>query len=274
MAMVYRMMGDCQKAQTLINRVIKFNPQEPLYLTNIGLCFDLMHNFDSAIIYHKKAIEINPKWTASYANLIESQILKFGNTIQAHIVLDSLTKNSIGHDREAKILLDIYDGKYTEAYSEAKRCEPDYFEIKANRYLYLGSISKLLNNTYNAIRYYDSALVALNLDLAKDTLSPEIHGMIGMSYAGIGNKGKAMSMGVKSVEIAITNKNKLDEVDMIVNLAKIYTMVGEYDKAFKKIELLLGNPSNFSAGLLKLDPIWKPLSSHPEFKTLIAKYPN
>ena len=40
MAMVYRAMGDWENAHTIINRVIKLNPKEPLYLTNIGICFD------------------------------------------------------------------------------------------------------------------------------------------------------------------------------------------------------------------------------------------
>ena len=64
MAMVYRAMGDWQKVHSFLNRVIEIEPQpeDPLVLTNIGLSFEYFHNFDSALMYHDKAINVNPKF--------------------------------------------------------------------------------------------------------------------------------------------------------------------------------------------------------------------
>ena len=59
---------------------------------------------------------------------------------------------------------------------------------------------------------------------------------------------------------------------MIVNLAKIYTMVGLFDNAFILYRILLKNPSTFSVKLLQIDPVWKPLLNRQEIKTLIQKY--
>jgi hypothetical protein len=59
---------------------------------------------------------------------------------------------------------------------------------------------------------------------------------------------------------------------MILNLARIYTMLGIFDKAIYYIEYSLKNPSNFSTKSLQIDPVWRPLMNRKEIKTLIQKY--
>ena len=55
-------------------------------------------------------------------------------------------------------------------------------------------------------------------------------------------------------------------------MAYIYTIVGEYDKALDKFELLLSIPCNVSTAWLKADPILEPLQELPRFNTLIKRY--
>ena len=184
MALVYRRMGDWAKSQSYMNKVIAFNPQDPLYLTNIGLSFTYLHKYDSALIYHQKAIDVNPGWKASYLNKIETLVLKNGNTSEARAVLDSFIMNTNGNQMEVKILLDIYDGKYNDAFSDADKTGPEDFNIKGNKYLYLAWISSLLNNPKNAGKYYDAALAVLDIDLSRDSTSAEIHSLIGIANAG------------------------------------------------------------------------------------------
>jgi tetratricopeptide (TPR) repeat protein len=272
MAMVYRAMGDWEKVHSLIDKVIKFNLQEPLNLTNIGTSFDYLHNFDSALIYHQKAINIDPAWAASYLNKIGTLLAKYGNTSEAHSLLDSAIRNTHEKHKEYKIILAIDDGKYSDALSEALNSSSDDFMPKGNRNIYLAAINSLLNRTADAAKYYDSALVDLNLELASDKDNALIHSLIGIAYAGKGNKDNAIAEGKKAVELTVANKNKMDESDMIIKLAQIYTRLGLFDDALYNIEYLLKNPSTFSTKLLLLEPEWKPLLNIPEMKILIKKY--
>jgi tetratricopeptide (TPR) repeat protein/TolB-like protein len=272
MAMVYRAMGDWEKVHQLINRVIKFNLQEPLYLTNIGISFDYLHNFDSALIFHQKAINSDPAWSASYNNKIESLCSKYGNTSGARSLLDSAIRNTNKNFNNTKIDLDIYDGKYSEAFAEAIKSDPDDFGVRGERYLCLANICSLLNKKEDALKYYDSALVDLNNEMTTYNDDSYIHSLIGLGYAGVGNKVKAIEEGKKAIDLTIADKNKMKESDMIVTLAQIYTRLGLFDEAIKNVEFLLKNPSNFSTKILKLDPVWKPLFNYPEMKTLIMTY--
>lgn len=270
MAIVYRKMGDWERSQSIMNRVIELNPQEALFLTNIGLSFMYLHKYDSAIIYHQKAIDILPGWVDSYKNMIETSILKDGNTVDARMQLDTAILKTGENLIENRIQLFIYEGKFKEAFELAEQAVNDDFDINGYKYIYLARISNFLNYQVEAGKYYDSALVVLNHDLAKNPKSATIHSSVGIAWAGKAYKEKAVKEGKYALDLAA--KDDLSKSDMRINLAEIFTMLGEYDNAIENIEELLNTPSCFSIKLLQLDPVWKPLAIHPRFESLIKKY--
>jgi hypothetical protein len=52
-------------------------------------------------------------------------------------------------------------------------------------------------------------------------------------------------------------------------LARIYLLVGEYDKALDQLEPLLGIPYYLSPAWLRVDPTFDPLRRHPRFQRLL-----
>ena len=58
----------------------------------------------------------------------------------------------------------------------------------------------------------------------------------------------------------------------VIDLAHIYTMVGDHDQALKQIEYLLSNPSWISVPYLEMDPRWNPLREDPRFQEILEKY--
>ena len=270
MAMVYRRMGEWEKSLDLISRVKRFSPQEALYLTNIGLSYNLMHHYDSALVYHQKAIDALPVWSFSYYNKIETMILKDARIAEARILFDTAVRRTGEELRELKIRLDIYEGKYADALREAEESVSADFEINGRRELFLAKIYSILSNPVNASRYYDTAVIKLNDGIIKGRNTAEINGLLGIAYAGSGNEGKAMESVKRAFSVA--EKNRMDESDVTINLAEIYTMNGDYENAIRTIEHLLTNPSCFSVKLLQIDPVYWPLANQPGFKTILEKY--
>ena len=271
MAMVYRRMGDWGKSQSLISMVIRQNPQVALFLTNIGLSYTYLHKFDSALIYHQKAIEVMPKWRSPYVNMIDALILKNGNTSEARVVLESASKNTGERLHDISTELCLYDGKLKDALFETDQTATRDLKIKTEKYLSYAKIYHLLNNPKTAGTYYDSVLVTFNAanKVGKDAWT---HSMIAFALAGKGIKDKAIEEAKLAVDLSI--RNKMDESQMKIYQAQVYIMVGDYDNAIINIEYLLDNPSLFSIKLLQLDPVWKPLLNIPEVITLIKKHSN
>ena len=269
MALVYRRMGDWGKSQSLISRVIRQNPQVPLFLTNIGLSYAYLHKFDSALIYHQNAIDVLPSWAAPYENKIETILLKDGNTSKARKALDLATRNTGKRLSYLRIRLDIYDGDLRKALHEADQSNPEEYRIKAERFLLYARIYTIQKNRKAAEIYYDSALVSLYSSKEYKT-NAMLHGLTAIANAGKGNREKAIEEAKASVDLAV--KNRMDESDMKLNQAEVYTMIGDYDNAIINIEYLLENPSCFSVFTLRLDPVWMPILNLEEVKTLIEKH--
>jgi TolB-like protein/Tfp pilus assembly protein PilF len=270
MALVYRRTGDWEKSQELMRMVVRSNPQDALVLTNIGMSYTFLHNYDSAVYYQEKATRIIPNWPAPYINNVEAIISKTGSTAEARKMIDSAIiktgKNFLG----SKITLDIYDGKFGEALKKVESAAKSDFSSPGEKYLYLASIFGYLNNQLNAHKYFDSARVYFSNLLTSDPKNVFLQSSLGIAYAGLADKNRAIEAGKKAIELS--GNNKLNGADRMIDLASIYVMLGDFDNSMKNIEYLLYNPSRLSTNLLKLDPVWKPLFSRPDFQELIRRY--
>jgi len=271
LAMVYKTIGARNELETLLDKFGKFKIRNPLSLTNIGLCFDYLHDFDKALHYHNEAIEVNAEWLAAYMNKIYTLLLK-GNTTEARSVLETLIEISGEENIEYQITLDIYEGKYSDAYRKAKEAKPGDFSDKGERNLNLGNLSLLLADKKNADKYLDKALDELNRELTAQPANAEIRYLTGLAHALKGNKSQALKEVEEAVGIAEKANNKILESEMHINRAKIHTTLGMYKEAIKEIDKILGIPSLFSTKLLQLDPVWKPILLKPELKTILKKY--
>ncbi len=275
-AMVYRRMGDWKSTFRWLRKIIELDPQEALYLTNIGMTYTYFHKYDSALLYHQKAIDALPEWNASYYNKIEALLLKNGNTAEARSLLDTAIKKTGFLFMENKILLDLYDRRFTSALAEAKRAHKEDFNIRGKKFLYSGLAYSYLKDRTNAAAYYDSAIVSFREALSSDRNNYEIHSCLGLALAGRGEKEEAINEGKAAVDLV--PYNNFDKSDMILELARIYTLLGEYDLSASTLIYFLQSPENIpaciSGNLLKLDPVWNPLISQPKFRTSLNKYLN
>ena len=55
-----------------------------------------------------------------------------------------------------------------------------------------------------------------------------------------------------------------------MDLARVYTMVGEYDAAIDRLEQLLSIPGHLTTAWLRVDPTWDPLRGNSRFQRLLA----
>ncbi|MDF1560123.1 MAG: tetratricopeptide repeat protein [Bacteroidales bacterium] len=269
MAMVYRKMGEWQKSQELLRKVITEEPQDALVLINIGTSYTFMHSFDTAIAFFHQAIDVMPEWSGPYINLIETSILRDGNTARAREVLDTLTSQTGESDHYYETLLDIYDGKYQEALNDLQSSTNDDFEFPGLRHLMHGLTYSLLDDNEMAGLCYDSALVLYKMMIIENPDDCYSYSCCGLAYAGLGNATDAVIAGKTAVQLA--GDDYLVKQDVIINLAKIYTMTGNYPEATLQVEYLLANPSWFSVNLLKIDPSWRGLLETREFRIMSVK---
>ncbi len=94
---------------------------------------------------------------------------------------------------------------------------------------------------------------------------------LGWFYAALGRRDDALRVGLQILEQNSIRRNAVRGTTSIQNLAEIYCLLGETDRAIEQLEVLTSIPSGMSYGQLKLDLIWDPLRGNPRFQKLLEK---
>jgi len=123
-----------------------------------------------------------------------------------------------------------------------------------------------------ALKNYKTAAEVLEQKVAEIPGDARYHSALGVAYAGLGRKDEAIREGLKGVELKPVSTDATYGITILCDLAIIYTMVGEYDMAFDKLDQLLSIPCWVSPVWLNWQIEFAPLKSKTGYKELLAKY--
>lgn len=247
-----------------------------------GETFDLLRDYSKAEEYYNMAIMLKPDWNYTYAFLSQMYLRGEGDIRKAREVLGNAVrnnKNSISDSLiiETNVLIDIYEGKYEDALKDISLFKDKDDVIQTQfyfrpRYLYNATIYGLMNKPELEHAYYDSARYFIKSRMVNMSYDPRLFSSLGIVYAGLGLKEKAIEAGKRGVELMPVDKEAYRGVFRAEDLALIYVMVGKYDDAIRQIKYLLSIPGFLSTKILELDPKWAPLRNQPEFKKMMESY--
>jgi TolB-like protein len=132
----------------------------------------------------------------------------------------------------------------------------------------LADIYALRGDTANTKRYAEQAAKAFAEQLASVEDAGR-RGELGHALALLGRKEEAIREGERSVALEPVAKDKLYAPYNQHQLAMIYILVGEPEKALDQLEPLLKIPYFLSPGWLQIDPNFDPLRKNPRFQKLV-----
>ena len=116
-----------------------------------------------------------------------------------------------------------------------------------------------------------AAIDHLNGMIEANPDDPRFYMTLGLTYARIGDAKNAIKLGNRATEILPISRDALDGPTYEKQLAVIYGLVGENEKALKKIEYLSTIPAGFHYGELLYEPSFDSIRDDPRFQTVIKK---
>ena len=122
----------------------------------------------------------------------------------------------------------------------------------------------------NVRRYAEEARRAFEEQLRVAPDDAQRHACLGLALAYLGRKEDAIREGSNGVALEPTSKDALNGPYYEHQLARIYTLVGEPEKAIDRLEPLLKIPYLLTPALLKIDPNFDPLRGNSRFQKLLA----
>ena len=272
---IYRRAGQWSLAKENYLKAFELDPGSSVIADNIGETCYLTGEYQEAEKYYDKSCLLNPSFMDPYWEKSVMYMKWKGNTVQARKTIAQAYQfnesNSSKEMFELKVQTDIYDGNYQKALSTLSSKNFDiiddqfYFQPKSLIYARVYSLMKVPDK---AREYFDSARITIESRILTDPDDPRLYSALGIAYAGLDQKEKAISAGKKALEMMPIDKEAYRGACRAEDLARIYVMTGKYDSALEQIKILLSVPSELSVKMLLLDPEWKPLWGLPEFKKI------
>jgi tetratricopeptide (TPR) repeat protein len=131
-------------------------------------------------------------------------------------------------------------------------------------------------DTAKARVYADSARLAYQQQLdrssrqsATSTFDAQRRAFLGLALAYLGQKAAAIREGQRGVALSPISRDAFVGPYVQHQLARIYLLVGEPEKALDQLEPLLKMPCYLSSGWLRIDPNFAPLRGNPRFERLV-----
>jgi len=278
-AAVMRRQGNMRGSIEAFKKSIEINPRAADIIRQLAETQTLSREYDEADRNFVKSLELMPDVTATYWDKV-SNLLSWKGDIDGsrHIIEEA---RRLGKINETEYLVDymnyyveVRGGNYHAAQNvldrtNTKELMNDQFSY-APTCLLQAELESLRGKESLAKQYYDSARAFIELKQKTNPADERLYSTIGLTYAALGRTQEAVIAGLRGVELLPIEKEAWRGSYRLRDLARIYVMVGEQEKAIDILERLLSMPCEVSVPLLKIEPWWNPLRSNKRFQKLIT----
>jgi len=275
-AVLRQRQGELREALVDFERAQQLDPALSGIAVGYGQTYMMLRDFPRAEAQFERATAVSPDAVEPYFNRVMVALRGYGSTQRARAVLDEARKVGITDEPYlviARELVELFDRRYQAALGVLSSMAPEVFQDQ-NRFVprteLYAEVYGLMGNRELARVYYDSARNVVAGKLREHPDDPRLHSALGIAWAGLGRKDEAIAEGKKAVDLLPVTREAFRGYRHEHDLARIYTMVGEYNIAVSRLEYLLSIPGWLTPAWLRIDPAWDPLRRNPRFQRLVA----
>jgi serine/threonine-protein kinase len=274
---IHQRQGKLREAIADFQLVQQLDPTSPANANGQAQTYMMMHDYARANAQYDRAIALLPDMVPAHFGKTMVALRAEASTQKARAMLDQAAIKGIGDVPYlvwARVWVEVFDRQYDRAIDVLSSKYPDVFEDQ-NRFvprtLRYAEVYDFMKRRDLVKAYYDSARVFLLAKVHEHPEDPRLRSALGVALAGLGRKDEAIREGKKGVALLPISVDAFRGYHFEWDLARIYTMVGEYDTAISRLEYLVSIPGWLTPAWLRADPTWDALRSYPRFQRIVAQ---
>jgi tetratricopeptide (TPR) repeat protein len=279
LGLIARREGHCDRSIPYQEQALGLDPRNVELLTDTAGTYAALRQFSVALRFYDRALDITP----NDQDVLAAKALMYqaeGNLEQAAKLLSEITVQT---PYEFVFVIKITQLRLERNYAEAVRL----LQARQAQFHFASEIEKGINQVLLALLQHlagDAASAKATAEQVRNTLGPLYKDQqdnalfaanLSLNYAVLGNKELALKEAERAVTLLPSVKDQMTGPALEENLALIQTIFGENSRAISTLARLLQTPYGgllygmpVTPALLRLDPLWDPLRSDPDFQKL------
>jgi TolB-like protein/Flp pilus assembly protein TadD len=271
---ILRRLGAWEKSLGYLKKAMKLSPRDSVLIGQIAVNLINIRSFDEALEHLDHSIVLSPDDRSSYLYKVMAYVFGFGDLDKSRAALEAMPQRKDYISEYFWYLQHLYERNYQKALETIDSMPLDTIgsqtEIETKQGM-KGLVYYLMGERERSQEAYNTALEIFMKEAEKSPEDFRLHIALGLVHAGLGNKEQAVKEGKRGVELLPIQNNALHGPAQVMNLANIYTMLGEQDAAIDQLELLLSISCPFTIHFFKISPLLEPLWDNPRFKRLLEQ---
>jgi serine/threonine protein kinase/Flp pilus assembly protein TadD len=274
-AYVKRRQGKFEDSIRQFRKAMEFDPRNSSWPFDTGVVLTRLRKYQEAEVYYDQAVGLARDQVYIYAMKHYNSLLWKGDPKESRKIIDAMPNNEPAFYHAVWVTQDVMERNYEAVLKRLNEMPVQVFQEESRfrpKSLIRGEVLSHLNRIELAHQEFEKAKLILEEKVKEQSDFAPIYSSLGKAYAGLGRKEDAIRAGKKAMELVPLSVDKFQAPSFIMEMAAIYTMIGEYDLAFDEIEKVLSVPSFFSVKMLSIDPSWDRLRAQPRYKQIVEKY--
>jgi len=273
-ATLFRRQGRWEEALEHYREASELDPLDMSAIVELGLTSWWMRRYPQAREHCDRAISVAPDQAWSYLCKILNEWSWRGATADARATLEFLPPD---HNWAPWTWYwqEMFEGRYRGALARLDATPGEWIRTKVcvmPKSLLAAQAHEMLGESALARSEYESASRLLEAEIPAFSDDARYHSALGIAYAALGSKDEAIAEGRQAVELRPLSDDAIYAQPYLIDLAHIYTLVGEYDAAIDELDYLLSMPSWISVAWIRVDPRWDRLRDHPRYRVLLEHH--
>ena len=273
MSEIYAHQGRWNEAQDYGREAVLLDPRNVLGALGTGSFYSTLRQFTTASYYYDRALALRPQSVDAQLGKALAYLSQSGDLPGAQHLLPDFSgeaPNGVGLNImglfEVATLLDAGRQARLLELRPAALGDGDTASLAVAK----GLVYRSRGAASLARVQFDSARIILASKVRQEPGDDYRHALLGLTLAGLGRPVDAIREGERAMQLVPVSKDAGWGALLTANLARIYVLLDEREKAIEQLETVLSRPGALSAAWLRADPFWDPLRGNSRFQRLVA----